>query len=817
MAVPVLTTEVMFNDPTWTDISAYVRGATVKRGSSRVDSPILRYEAGTAQIRLDNRDRRFDPTNLDGPYVSGGSPGTTGEYQFKCTVPQFFGYGLTINVGSAVGNVASVVNVRSRASGTTGSFNLPKPDGTLSGHKMILIHFSDIGQVSDMSVSGGATWNSLGTATSGNDTIQVRVWHKTAGGSEPTNYAMTQNSGTDGVAIVITLRNANVATTPVLTFTNNDGQSLFSTPGNVPISSNDIEIRACGGSPYGTPGASWISNDPMDGFTEYADRQSNEYTTAAVFIKSLSGIPVGTGTDTRVLPMRPIRLRATWNFVASTNLVQNPSFELGTTGWQEGTGNGSIRTVDQFGFIGGDSLELSRQQTSPGLFIYSALCTGVGSGGATSGQTVTISAYVYVPAASFSKVTSYMIAATGFANTFVTGPPGADQWFRVSATKVLTGTLDDIQFQFWTDDTHGDGQVIAYVDGVQAEVRSSASPYCDGDQPGCTWTGTAHGSNSSRPSSVTFPVFRGFVDTWGVGWTADVDSEVTVECTDGFKVMGAKNRAALGSPVGANELSGARITRILDSVSWPIADRNIATGIGQMQGTTLDGSGLTELFLVADSEIGEFYVDAAGIATFRGRTGIFSDTRSTNPQARFGDGGVAAGEVMYHDVVISYDDVQLYNEARIARTNGSQQEAIDQDSIDEFLAHTFERTDLLLVSDAESLSYAQWIIYISKDPELRFDQLIIRPQKDEDNLFPQILTRQIGDRIRITRRPPDNTKPTGQGTPVIREVFIRGMELTIEQYFWEMTYNLQSATKVGSFLTLDHPVLGRIGKNALRF
>ena len=33
---------------------------------------MIRYDAGTCSVPLSNIDRRFDPTNLAGPYVSGG-------------------------------------------------------------------------------------------------------------------------------------------------------------------------------------------------------------------------------------------------------------------------------------------------------------------------------------------------------------------------------------------------------------------------------------------------------------------------------------------------------------------------------------------------------------------------------------------------------------------------------------------------------------------------------------------------------------------------------------------------------------------------
>src|SRR3954465_13436288 len=114
MAVPFLTAEVMFNDPVWTDVSAYIRSATIKRGSNRVDSPTIRYEAGQAEIVFDNRDRRFDPTNLAGPYTTSFTP-DTGVKRFRCTTEEYYGVGITVDIKSATGQVASIVNVTSKA------------------------------------------------------------------------------------------------------------------------------------------------------------------------------------------------------------------------------------------------------------------------------------------------------------------------------------------------------------------------------------------------------------------------------------------------------------------------------------------------------------------------------------------------------------------------------------------------------------------------------------------------------------------------------------------------------------------------------
>jgi hypothetical protein len=55
------------------DVSTWLRGATVNRGVSRFEGIYGRAEAGTLTVALANEDRRFDPTNLAGPYVAAGA------------------------------------------------------------------------------------------------------------------------------------------------------------------------------------------------------------------------------------------------------------------------------------------------------------------------------------------------------------------------------------------------------------------------------------------------------------------------------------------------------------------------------------------------------------------------------------------------------------------------------------------------------------------------------------------------------------------------------------------------------------------------
>jgi len=53
--------------PAWTEVTTYVRSITTHRGRA---SDLDQFDTGTAQLVLDNRDRRFDPFYTSGPYYT---------------------------------------------------------------------------------------------------------------------------------------------------------------------------------------------------------------------------------------------------------------------------------------------------------------------------------------------------------------------------------------------------------------------------------------------------------------------------------------------------------------------------------------------------------------------------------------------------------------------------------------------------------------------------------------------------------------------------------------------------------------------------
>lgn len=137
-------------------------------------------------------------------------------------------------------------------------------------------------------------------------------------------------------------------------------------------------------------------------------------------------------------------------------------------------------------------------------------------------------------------------------------------------------------------------------------------------------------------AGVTYEVYRGFADEWAISYDGPHRSLCVLTCTDATKVLANYTRIAVGA-VGASEDTGARITRILNGISWSTTDRIIATGDTTVQATTLGGNVWEEMLLTADTEIGELFVDEGGRIYYRNRQGVMEDPRSTSAMGKFGD------------------------------------------------------------------------------------------------------------------------------------------------------------------------------------
>jgi hypothetical protein len=207
-------------------------------------------------------------------------------------------------------------------------------------------------------------------------------------------------------------------------------------------------------------------------------------------------------------------------------------------------------------------------------------------------------------------------------------------------------------------------------------------------------------------------------------------------------------------------------------------------------------------------------MDGQGRVVFRQRDATLTETRSNTVQGVFGDAPgtshPAGTEVQCTSLTRPDDDTTMANDIQATRVGGALQEVTDAASVSKFLfARTYQRSDLILTTDAETLNWAQYIGYLSAQDEFRFDQITITPPADPDDLWPQALGRDLGDRIEVWKRPPDVAAYSA-------DLFIRGIVHTWTPAMWQTVWTPQNAGRY-SFLTLDDATLGVLDTNALAY
>ncbi len=387
---------------------------------------------------------------------------------------------------------------------------------------------------------------------------------------------------------------------------------------------------------------------------------------------------------------------------------------------------------------------------------------------------------------------------------FNTGTFGGAAEFVDVADRVRAGTITRGASRFegvYARSEAGTAEVVLDNRDAAFDPTNLAGPYVAAGasqvQPMRAWR-----IRASTGGGAAYDLWRGFADSWEVSYPAGGHDAVTIlRGTDAAKVLA--NYDPPETP-GAVEDSGARVNRILDLADWPAADRVVQAGVSILQADPISAAAWTEILLTADSEIGEVYVDGAGRVVYRNRHALLTETRSAVSQGVFGDG---PGELPVLEVVSSFDDGRLANLVRAARVGGAEQTAEDAASQAAYLPRTWERSDLLLATDAEVADYAAYVLALLKDPELRLERVSVDPRRDPETLYPHVLGRELGDRITVRIRPPGR-----EADPLERECIIRGIAHDFGPERWVTTWTLQDAATL-TFGVVGTAVVGtaRVG------
>jgi hypothetical protein len=306
--------------------------------------------------------------------------------------------------------------------------------------------------------------------------------------------------------------------------------------------------------------------------------------------------------------------------------------------------------------------------------------------------------------------------------------------------------------------------------------------------------------------ATTYPIFMGYITSYSTTTPQNANDVVytTIEAVDAFRLaQNAQIATVAGATAG--DLSGTRITQLLDTISWPNSMRDIDAGLTTMQADPgTQRTALAAMQTVETSEYGALYVDASGSFVFQDRTVTASSVTGT--PVLFNDNG---SDISYSNAVWVLNDVLVYNQANVTRTGGTVQTAINQASIDKYFLHSYNQQNLLMQTDAVALDYAQAYCASRAETTVRCDSITLDLYTANYNAgIIAALDLDYFDPVTIT-----TTQPGASTLTKTLQVF--GKAMTITPNSWRVTMTTLEPI-IDSFI-LDSALYGLLDTNVLSY
>ena len=283
-----------------------------------------------------------------------------------------------------------------------------------------------------------------------------------------------------------------------------------------------------------------------------------------------------------------------------------------------------------------------------------------------------------------------------------------------------------------------------------------------------------------RVSTGGSAIFYGVVDDWNLNYDLSGLSTTTADCVDGFTLLA---QGALSAHTATSQLTGARINAVLDrgEVNWPAALRDIDTGSQTLQADVVDdGTNVLEyLQKVTSSEPGSLFIGKEGFLYFKDRT----VAPISSGQVVFADDGSG---VAFNDVKVIYGSELLYNYVQIERASGGTAIAQDNDSISNYGQQALIESGLLMNTDADAESLADYLLSTYKDPEYRFETLSVQLERLSGADEIKVLGLEIGSVCQI------KFTPNQTGTQISQYASVIKIEHDIRPLAHRVTFGFQT-------------------------
>ena len=299
-----------------------------------------------------------------------------------------------------------------------------------------------------------------------------------------------------------------------------------------------------------------------------------------------------------------------------------------------------------------------------------------------------------------------------------------------------------------------------------------------------------------------------YVQSWSYQSPTGFDpAYVDLVCVDGFQLL---NLTTITSVAGgtAGQTTAQRISSVLNAADFPGGMRSISsTATTTVQAD--DGSSRSALSacqVAEQTDLGAFYMNQNGYATFKSRNDIISLSGGT--ATAFSDSGLP-GVIAYQSVSFDLSDFGVVNSVTVTRTGGTPQSASDAASQLVYFDHSRIRSSIA-ETDADALNSAQMIIASRKEvgADLRMQNMVVDAFDGSDPVrVTAALELDVFDPIQVTQ--------VYVGGNAVSNTVITGVAYDITPNSFSTTFTTAQPFAVG--FVLDSSVDGRLDEDSLAY
>ncbi len=338
-------------------------------------------------------------------------------------------------------------------------------------------------------------------------------------------------------------------------------------------------------------------------------------------------------------------------------------------------------------------------------------------------------------------------------------------------------------------DENGDG----ITDETDQVVIVSGSEFAPGITPGRRVVVEAHGHS----------IFEGTTEDWTVVYRGDRWTEATMVAVDS---LGDLARCEFDEwTTTAGQTAGPRITAALNrsDVQFPYR-RSIGTGSSTLQAdlVTWGSNVLNYLQLVARSDFGRLFADRTNTLTFQGRSELVNAETVITFSDATPDPNSLNPTIEFEAFELGSTSELLFTRVGVDREGGVLQTVNDTDAQGQYGVRALNVTGLLVDSDGQSRSMAEFLLSIYKEPQQRVAAIHVNVSQLEAVAAMRAVTCDIGRVVRF------RCTPLGTGVEIDQTLVVDGVEHRIPVDGPHMMRLTVAPLHQTGVFTLDDPVLG---------